>query len=597
MSFLDNENTLGQEGDVLPNQGQVANGQDAVINIDAGNESAGDVGSLLVNKGYISEDQLIVAKRQLEQTGASHLGDVLVSMGFITESTLGEAISSTSGIDKFDIKSVVLDPELIRKIPKEIAFRYKVIPVEISEEKVKVAVHDVFDVIALDKVKRYFPPNLEIEPVYSSEVDILQCIDQYYEYEMSIDGILKEIEGSSQLYDANAAAAEDYKNPIVRLVDSLLIDAVHSGASDIHFEPEENFVRIRYRIDGSMQQIKAFHKDYWSPVAVRVKIMSGMNIAESRKPQDGHATAHILGREVDFRVASQPTVSGENIVMRILDKTKSLVGLDQLGYSKHNIDLLKKLLKKPEGMIILTGPTGSGKTTTLYSILSYINSVSKNIMTLEDPVEYELPLIRQTSIKEGNVGFADGMRAVLRQDPDVIFVGEIRDNETAKIALQSAMTGHQVFTTLHTNDSTSVIARLVDVGLEPFLLSGSLICCVAQRLIRKLCEHCKEERDPTEEERKILKIEDGQAIKVFDKKGCPKCFHSGFRGRIAISEIFSVTRKIDEMIALGATNNALREEALKSGFVSMVHDGVDKVLSGITTVAELESAVDITERM
>ncbi len=559
-------------------------------------DSATKLEDILTEKGIISHDQILVAKKQMSMTGQTSLGDVLVSMGFITESALGEAISSTSGIEKFDLKSVVLDAKLIKQIPKDIALRHKILPVSIDARKVLVAVHDVYDVIALDKVKKFFPPHLVIEPVYSPESEILEIIDQYYDYEMSIDGILKEIESADQGLNADSAN-EDYKNPIVRLVDSILIDAVHAGSSDIHFEPEENFLRLRYRIDGKMRQIKAFHKDYWPPIAVRIKIMSGMNIAESRKAQDGHATANVLGREVDFRVATQPTVQGENIVLRILDKAKSLVSLEKLGYSEHNQKILTKLLKKPEGVIVVTGPTGSGKTTTLYSILNYINSVDKNIMTLEDPVEYEIPLIRQTSIKEGSLDFVEGIKSLMRQDPDVIFVGEVRDAETASIAVRAAMTGHQVFTTLHTNDAVGVISRLSDIGVKPFLLSGALICCVAQRLVRLLCNHCKKAKIADAEECRIMGVDPENPPTIYVHDGCPKCNHTGYKGRIAVSEILEITREVDEMIALQKTSNAILGQAKSEGFVTMDQDGVLKVLEGLTDLEELIRNIDLTDRL
>ncbi|MBL6621122.1 MAG: Flp pilus assembly complex ATPase component TadA [Rickettsiales bacterium] len=561
-------------------------------------EQTKELDEILLEKGIISNDQLLVAKKQMAIKGQGSLGDILVSMGFVTESTLGEAISKTSGVKKFDLKSIVLDPRLVKKIPKNVALANKIIPVTIEPKKITLAIHDIYDVIALDKAKKYFPPSFTIEPVYSPETDILEVIDQYYDYEMSIDGILKEIENAKEGIDSQSAETdEDYKSPIVRLVDSILIDAVHDNASDIHFEPEENFLRLRYRVDGKMRQVKAFHIDYWPPIAVRIKIMSSMNIAESRKPQDGHATANVLGREVDFRVATQPTVHGENIVMRILDKAKSLVDLDQLGYSEHNIKQLTKLLKKPEGIIVVTGPTGSGKTTTLYSILNYINSVDQNIMTLEDPIEYEIPLIRQTAVSEKGMGFAEGIKSLLRQDPDVIFVGEIRDPETAAIAIRASMTGHQVFTTLHTNDSIGVISRLKDIGVESGLLSGSLICCVAQRLVRILCNNCKEKEKATEEECQIIGSNPGDEVYLYKAKGCDKCGNTGYKGRVAISEILSISKEIDEMIALNATSNAIIEQAVKEGFVSMAEDGINKVIEGITDIDELIRNVDMTERL
>jgi type IV pilus assembly protein PilB len=561
-------------------------------------EHSKELDEILVEKGLISTDQLLVAKKQMTIKGQGSLGDILVNMGFVTESALGEAISKTSGVKKFDLKSIVLDPRLVKKIPKNVALANKVIPVSIEPKKITLAIHDIYDVIALDKAKKYFPPSFTIEPVYSPETDILEVIDQYYDYEMSIDGILKEIENAkegSEKQDENLG--EDYKSPIVRLVDSILIDAVHNNSSDIHFEPEESFLRLRYRVDGKMRQVKAFHIDYWPPIAVRIKIMSSMNIAESRKPQDGHATSNVLGREVDFRVATQPTVHGENIVMRILDKAKSLVDLDKLGYSEHNINLLIKLLKKPEGIIVVTGPTGSGKTTTLYSILNYINSVDQNIMTLEDPIEYEIPLIRQTEVTEKGMDFAEGIKSILRQDPDIIFVGEIRDPDTASIAIRASMTGHQVFTTLHTNDSVGVISRLKDIGVDPSLLSGSLICCIAQRLVRVLCKHCRVQEKATNEECRIIDIDPEKETLLYKAKGCEKCGNTGYKGRVAISEILTITREIDEMIALNATSNSIIDQARKEGFISMSQDGVKKVLDGITDIDELIRNVDMTERL
>ncbi|MBT4879255.1 MAG: Flp pilus assembly complex ATPase component TadA [Alphaproteobacteria bacterium] len=557
-----------------------------------------DLGVILVEKGLISDDQLQVAKKQMAITGKSSLGELLVNMGFVTESALGEAISKTSGIEKFDLKSIVLDARLIKKIPKEIALKHKVITVGIEPKKIFVAIHDVYDVIALDSVKKFFPSNFTIEPLYSPDTEILEVIDQYYDYDMSMDGILKEIENVKEGFDnASAGNNENYKNPVVRLVDSILIDAVHINASDIHFEPEESFLRLRYRVDGKMRQIKAFHKDYWPSIAVRIKIMSSMNIAESRKSQDGHATANVLGREVNFRVATQPTVHGENIVMRILDKAKSLVELDKLGYSEHNIKLLTKLLKKPEGIIVVTGPTGSGKTTTLYSVLSYINSVDKNIMTLEDPVEYEIPLIRQTSVKDGSISFVDGIKSLLRQDPDVIFVGEVRDSDTASIAVRAAMTGHQVFTTLHTNDAVGVISRLSDIGVKHSLLSGALICCLAQRLIRILCVDCKVKEKARPDECEILGIDPSEGEEVYHAAGCDKCGNTGYKGRVAVSEILAISREIDEMIALGSTANAILTQANKEGFVSMAQDALSKVMQGITDVDEVIRNIDMLDRL
>lgn len=345
------------------------------------------------------------------------------------------------------------------------------------------------------------PKSTKIRPVFCNESDIQDLIEKYYDYETSIDGIVREIETGIQDKTKLDGQQEGYVNPTVRLVNAMLVDAIRAGASDIHFEPEGTFLRLRYRIDGQMMQIRSFHKDYWPAIAVRIKITSGMNIAETRMPQDGRITYNIAGREVDFRVATQPTIHGENIVMRLLDKKKALVPLSHLGFSEHNEKLLKKLLKRPEGIIIVTGPTGSGKTTTLYSTIEYINNVSINIMTLEDPVEYQLSLIRQSQVREGSgMSFVDGVKSIMRQDPDVIFIGEVRDHQTAQMAVRAAMTGHKVFSTLHTNDAIGVIPRMIDIGIQPHMLAGSLICLIAQRLSRKLCVHCKTEYTATEDD-------------------------------------------------------------------------------------------------
>jgi general secretion pathway protein E/type IV pilus assembly protein PilB len=457
---------------------------------------------------------------------------------------------------------------------------------------------DIFDIVALDRVKRFFPPTFSIHPVYVSETDIMQAIDQYYDYEMTIEGISKEIESGGIKETDEEQLRGDYKSPMVRLVDAIFTDAVHKGASDLHFEPEDLFLRIRYRIDGKMVQIRSLHKDYWSSIAVRIKIMSGMNIAETRKPQDGRINSEILGRKIDFRVSSQPTINGENIVLRILDEKQSILSLDRLGFTQHSIDLLKKVIQRPEGVIILTGPTGSGKTTTLYTILNYINSIDQNIMTLEDPVEYHIPLIRQSNIRTDiGVEFASGIRAILRQDPDVILVGEIRDKETAIAAIQAAMTGHQVYSSLHTNDALGAIPRLMDMGVPPYLMVGTLICVVAQRLARKLCIHCKEEQPVTVFEKRLLGQKYGHLTKLFKAKGCEKCGNSGYKGRVVVNEILPFDRELDELVAKGATRKELYNYIIEHGFIPMVEDGLQKVSLGITDLKELMEVVDMTDRI
>lgn len=554
------------------------------------------IGEQLIALGLISPDQLQVALQE-QKNSKKLLGAILVEMGFITESALGELLAESTGTQKFDPKSSMLDTTLTKLVPKEVAVRHKVIPVAQEGSSVQLAMADVYNVLAIDQVRRHFPRNTKIIPVFCTETEISELIDQYYEYEMSIDGILREIETGIRENNKLDGKQDGYINPTVRLVNALLVDAIKNEASDIHFEPEGTFLRLRYRMDGQMTQIRTFHRDYWPAISVRIKIMSGMNIAESRNPQDGRISYNVLGREVDFRVATQPTVHGENIVMRLLDKTKSLVPLEQLGFSEHNITLLKRLIKRPEGIIIVTGPTGSGKTTTLYSVLSYINAIDVNIMTLEDPVEYQLPLIRQTQVREGSVDFHHGIKSLMRQDPDIIFVGEVRDEETALMAVRAALTGHQVYTTLHTNDALGAVPRLSDIGIPAHLLAGSLICTMAQRLARKLCQQCRQPKTATEEECRILGVDASNPPTIYESVGCERCAGRGYRGRMAIAEILRVDKGMDELIATHATRKVMMEYAMANGFVPMVQDGIDKVLAGEISLNELINTIDMTDRL
>ena len=558
----------------------------------------------LIKKQIISKDQVEVALKEQKNTGNKEdIAKILVRMGFISDKTLSEILNANTNVKNLDLKSLIIDQNLVRKIPKGFAIQNKVISVGLVKKTVIVATTDIFDIIVSDQLKRFFPTDHKIQLIYASESDITNAIDRYYDYDMSIDGILKEIETGSTVGDEQQAVQGDYKSPMVRLVDAILTDAVRVGASDLHFEPENFFLRLRYRIDGKMEQVKAFHKDYWSSIAVRIKIMSGMNIAETRKAQDGRINAQILGRNIDFRVSSQPTVDGENIVMRILDEKQSILDLDKLGYFPRTQNIIKKCIKRPEGIVIITGPTGSGKTTTLYTVLSMINSIEKNIMTLENPVEYRIPLIRQTNINPDiGLDFADGIRTLMRQDPDVILVGEIRDKETAIAAVQAAMTGHQVFSSLHTNDAFSAIPRLMQIGVEPYLLSGSLICIIAQRLARRLCPYCKQKRLITEQEQSIVSKVLGEKIsskvtELYDAVGCEKCRGTGFSGRMAIAEIIDVDKELDEMIVRRATKKEITKYLNDNGFVSMQKDGIQKVIMGYTTMDELVRVVDLTSVM
>jgi general secretion pathway protein E/type IV pilus assembly protein PilB len=491
----------------------------------------------------------------------------------------------------------MLDANLLALVPRDVCVRNKVIPVEQAGQTVKLAMVDVYNVLAIDQVRRHLDRSIKIIPIFCTETEINELIERYYNYDLSIDGVLREIETGIRDKTQLDGREEGYVNPTVRLVNALLVDAIKQGCSDIHFEPEGSFLRLRYRIDGALQQIRSFHRDYWPAILVRLKIMGGMNIAETRSAQDGRISMVALGREVDFRVATQPTVHGENVVLRILDKSKSLVPIENLNFSPHNLELLKRCLKRPEGIIVVTGPTGSGKTTTLYSVLGYINSIDVNIMTLEDPVEYQLPLIRQTNVREGVIDFQSGIKSLMRQDPDIIFLGEVRDEETAIMAVRAALTGHQVFTTLHTNDALGTIPRLGDIGVPPHLLAGSLICTMAQRLARKLCGHCKKPRPASEEECRLMGLDAAKPPIVHEAVGCEKCGFKGYKGRMGVHEILRIDHGMDELIATKATRNQMLEYALQNDFVPMVQDGISKVLSGDIDIPELINTVDLTDRL
>ena len=416
-------------------------------------------------------------------------------------------------------------------------------------------------------------------------------------HEFSIDGILREIETGEVDY-TSISEGDEYSQPVVRLISALLADAVDRSASDIHFEPEQNFLRIRYRIDGVLRQIRSLHKTYWPAMAVRVKVMAKMNIAETRAPQDGRISATMSGRVVDFRVASMPTSHGENVVLRILDRQKGIVPLEKLNMEESQLELLKLMITRPEGIIMVTGPTGSGKTTTLYSILNHINSDGVNIMTLEDPVEYPMTLIRQTSVAEAaKLDFANGIRAMMRQDPDVILVGEVRDEETAEMAFRAAMTGHQVYTTLHTNSAVGAIPRLLDIGIVPDIMAGNIIGIIAQRLVRKLCRTCRQSYDPEVRERRMLGLSPTEPAALFRSVGCEQCDYQGYRGRGGIMEILKMDAALDELVARRATAREILTAARASGFKTLAEDGIRLVRAGVTSIDELMRVADLTDRM
>jgi type II secretory ATPase GspE/PulE/Tfp pilus assembly ATPase PilB-like protein len=561
------------------------------------------LGKLLIQKGVISEDQLRIALIEQKRSGEP-LGKMMIALGFVTEATMREALSENLHTPSADLNSLVVDAIALKLIPKEVAKRYRVFPIVYQRDidNLVLAMSDTSNIVALDQINAMLVQGITITPMLANESDIQRAIDQYYGFELSIDGILHEIETGEVNYASLGTMSDEYSQPMVRLIDALLADAVQNGASDIHFEPEQSFLRIRYRIDGILRQIRSLHKSYWPAMAVRLKVISNMNIAETRAPQDGRISIKFSGRQIDFRASAQPTTHGENLVLRVLDRQKGIVPLDGLGLDEAELTLLKLMIARPDGVILVTGPTGSGKTTTLYSILNHINTESVNIMTLEDPVEYPMNMIRQTSVNESaKMGFADGIRSMMRQDPDVILVGEVRDKETAEMAFAAAMTGHQVYSTLHTNSAIGSVSRLLDIGIVPDVMAGNIIGVIAQRLVRRLCPHCREPFTADTVERRLLGLpEDGRNDRpttLYRAVGCERCAHQGYKGRLAIMELLKMNAELDELIGRRASARELRTAAQAAGFKTLVDDGMRRVLEGVTTLEEVSRVVDLTDRL
>ncbi len=558
------------------------------------------LGAMLVEQGAITEDQLRIGLLELKNSNKP-LGSILIDLGFVTDSIVRDALSENTGQRSVDLSHAVLDATSTRIVPQELARRYNILPLNYdrSRHHLTLAMADTFNIVALDQVRALNGGNLDISAVLASENDIARVIEQFYGFDLSIDGILQEIETGEVDFDSLQSTTDEYSHPMVRLVNALLADAAQRGASDIHFEPEEAFLRIRYRIDGVLRQVRSLHKSYWPAMVVRLKVISGMNIAESRAPQDGRISMSLVGRQIDFRVAAQPTTHGENIVLRILDRKKGIVAMDKLGLSEENFHLLNLMLARPEGIILVTGPTGSGKTTTLYSVLNHINTEGVNIMTMEDPVEYPMSMIRQSSVNESvKMGFGEGIRSMMRQDPDVILVGEIRDHITAEMAFRAAMTGHQVFSTLHTNSAVGAIPRLLDIGILPDVIAGNLIGVVAQRLIRKLCTSCKQAKTASELERRLLGVSAATGdVTIYTSVGCDVCEHQGYKGRNSVIEILKITGDMDDLIARRASMREMLNLAKKGGFKPLAEDACRRVLDGTTSLEEITRVVDLTDRL
>lgn len=544
------------------------------------------LGDLLTSVGKISHDQLEQALKSQKDTGKK-LGEELVDKGYVTEIDIIEVLEFQMGIPHVDLNKYFIEPDVVNLVSETIAKKYALIPIKKDRGKLIVAMSDPLNLFAIDDVK--IATGLDVEPAISIKKDILDSIEQYYGKKSAE----KAIEDLKDQYDIELNSNLDEKllneinnAPVVRLVNSLIKQAISSRASDIHIEPYEDRIRIRFRIDGTLQEIMNPTKNTHSAIITRIKIISKIDIAERRVPQDGRVEMNIEGRDIDLRVSSLPTVYGEKIVIRILDRINNIMTKERLGFNKYNLNRFDKLLNYPNGILLVTGPTGSGKTTTLYAALQELNSVGKNIITLEDPVEYRLDGINQVQIntKSGLI-FSSGLRSILRQDPDIIMVGEIRDEETARLAIRAAITGHLVISTMHTNDAASTVSRLVDMDIEPYLVASSVIGVIAQRLVRRICDNCKTEYISGKKEEDILSI--CESVKLYKGTGCNKCYNTGYKGRISIHEILEVNKQIREVINNNSSIDDLKEMAINSGMTSLYENNKDLVLKGITSINEL----------
>jgi type IV pilus assembly protein PilB len=547
------------------------------------------LGDLLVEAGILTPAQLQEALSIQKQTGKK-LGEILISKQFVTQEHIIQVLEFQLGIPHVSLDKYDVDPEATKKISENLAKRHELIPIKIDKNRLIVAMSDPLNIFAIDDVRIF--SGMEVQPVIATSEDITHAIDIYYgnqEAMKAAEEYKKEygITPQAEKIDGNI---EDVVNsaPIVKLVNSIIEQAVRTRVSDIHIEPFNQYIRIRYRIDGQLEEVMRHDIQLLPAIITRIKITSDMNIAEKRRPQDGRMAMVIDGDEFDLRVSVLPTIYGEKAVIRITDKRGLLKPKEELGFFSDDLEKFNQILKNPHGMILITGPTGSGKSTTLYTSIKELNREDINIVTVEDPVEAAIEGITQVQVNpKAGLDFAVALRSILRQDPDIIMVGEIRDSETAEIAVRAAVTGHLVISTLHTNDASSTISRLLDMKIEPFLIGTSLIGIISQRLVRKICPRCKEQYTPLQSELDILDISEKDQITLYRGKGCNACHNSGYQGRTGVYEIMPISHNIRQLIHQGANADELRTQALKEGMNTLKKSCSRLVLQGLTTVDEL----------
>jgi type IV pilus assembly protein PilB len=552
------------------------------------------LGEVLIEAGLITSAQLAEAVERQKQT-PERLGRVLLSMGAGTEKGISQAIATQLGLEFADLDEIIPDEQALLALPEHLARRYQVLPLGIRNGTPRVGMVDPLDVVALDDVRHFL--GHEIEPMVIALDSFQRMLDQYPALDESIQALIKEIKADPEEMELARLRTLVDEAPVVRLVNSIILQAIRQRASDIHIEPQETRVRVRYRIDGALYNVMTPPIHIKAALISRVKIMADMDIAERRLPQDGRIELKVDHRDIDLRVSTIPTVFGEKVVMRILDKNPTLVGIEKIGLLAENRRHFETMISKPYGIVLLTGPTGSGKTTTLYTILNRLNSTESNIITIEDPVEYQLAGINQVQVNpKAGLTFATGLRSFLRQDPDIIMVGEIRDQETARIAIHAALTGHLVLSTLHTNDAPGAVTRLIDMGIEPFLVASSLIGVIAQRLVRVLCEKCKQPHPLPDEVLPRLGGATGAGAHeapIFRPVGCEFCNAIGYKGRTGIFEIMLVDDTIRALVARHGTVTEIKQAAVRGEMRTLGQDGLEKVMLGITSPEEVLDVVSV----
>lgn len=552
------------------------------------------LGEILVNKGLINREQLDAALKKQEKT-SRRLGEILVEERTLTQDQLNGALAERLGVESIELGEYDIDSLAATMVPEKLARRYGAVPVKfVDENTLLVAMVDPTNVFAIDDLRMM--TGYDIKPAIASAEDVFGKISKIHRLGESLGA---EVEEEEETIDETSIEADIREvasgAPIVKLVNGVISQAVDDSASDIHFEPQEKELVVRFRIDGVLHEIMSVPKRMQSGVLSRLKVMSDIDIAERRIPQDGRIGLTVGGKSIDVRVASMPTVFGEKIVLRLLDKSSVLLSLTDLGFSEKAMTRFERSYQKPYGAILVTGPTGSGKSTTLYAALNVLNTKEKNIITVEDPVEYRLGGINQTQINpKAGLTFASGLRSILRSDPDIVMVGEIRDRETAQIAIEAALTGHLVLSTLHTNDAPGALSRLTEMGIEPFLTASAIECVLAQRLARRLCKKCKESYNPTDEALRQNGFPPetiGKKINLYRPKGCPRCNNTGYKGRVGLYEVMLVSEAIERLTVERKSADEISRVAQAEGMITLREDGIQKVLGGLTSMEEIARVI------